>query len=40
MGTASDFFAFSWGHAVAIVAFGVMSGVWLWRREKEGQPHK
>jgi hypothetical protein len=32
MGTASDYLAFFWGYAVAIVAIGVVSVVWLLRR--------
>jgi len=31
MGTFSDYLAFFWGYAVAIVAIGVLAGVWLWR---------
>ena len=38
MGAASDYLAFFWGFAVAIVAVGVMSGVWLLRREQKDKP--
>ena len=31
MGTFSDYLAFFWGYAVAIIAIGVLAGVWLWR---------
>ena len=38
MGAASDYLAFFWGFAVAIVAVGVMSVVWLLRREQKDKP--
>jgi Domain of unknown function (DUF4436) len=37
MGTFSDYLAFFWGCAVAIVAVGVISGVWLWRRQPKDE---
>lgn len=39
MGAFSDYLAFFWGYAVAIVAVGVITAVWLWRRPpKDGPP--
>jgi len=39
MGAFSDYLAFFWGYAVAIVAVGVITTVWLWRRPpKDGPP--
>ena len=37
MGTSSDYLAFFWGYAVAIVAIGVLSAVWLWRRPSKDE---
>ena len=37
MGTSSDYLAFFWGYAAAIVAIGVLSAVWLWRRPPEDE---
>ncbi|MEI6450299.1 MAG: DUF4436 family protein [Actinomycetes bacterium] len=39
MGTSSDYLAFFWGYAAAIVAIGVLSAVWLWRRPPKDE-HK
>jgi hypothetical protein len=38
MGALSDYLAFFWGYAAAIIAVGVLSGVWLWRREHTATP--
>jgi hypothetical protein len=39
MGAFSDYLAFFWGYAVAIIAVGVVTVMWLWRRPpKEGPP--
>ena len=37
MGAYSDYLAFFWGYAVAIVAVGVLSVVWMRRREPKGE---
>jgi hypothetical protein len=37
MGTLSDYLAFFWGYAVAIVAIGVVAADYLWRRAREEQ---
>jgi hypothetical protein len=37
MGAFSDYLAFFWGYAVAIVAIGVLSGVWLWRSPSKNE---
>jgi len=37
MGALSDYLAFFWGYAAAIIAVGVVSGVWLWRRESKDE---
>ena len=39
MGALSDYLAFFWGYAAAIIAVGVLSGVWLWRRSPNDE-HK
>ena len=39
MGTFSDYLAFFWGYAVAIVGIGVVAGLWLWRSPPEDE-HK
>ncbi|MEI8191960.1 MAG: DUF4436 family protein [candidate division NC10 bacterium] len=35
MGTFSDYLAFFWGYAVAIIGIGVVAGLWLWRPPSE-----